>query len=77
MLAVPSVVLMIPRFLVIKQLGLYDTYGGMIIPLLADAAGIFIMKQFFESVPASIEDRPEPISSSGMSLAEASISRRG
>ncbi|MCR8670728.1 carbohydrate ABC transporter permease [Agrococcus sp. HG114] len=55
-LAVPSVVLMIPRFLVIKELGLYDTYGGMIIPLLADAAGIFIMKQFFDSIPASIEE---------------------
>jgi multiple sugar transport system permease protein len=55
-LAVPSVVLMIPRFLVIKELGLYDTYGGMILPLLADAAGIFIMKQFFDSIPASIEE---------------------
>ena len=55
-LAVPSVVLMIPRFLVLKELGLYDTYGGMVIPLLADAAGIFIMKQFFDSIPASIEE---------------------
>ena len=55
-LSVPSVVLLIPRFLVLQQLGLYDTYGGMIIPLLADAAGIFIMKQFFDSVPDSIEE---------------------
>ena len=55
-LAVPSVVLLIPRFLVIKELGLYDTYGGMIIPLLSTAAGIFIMKQFFDSIPASIEE---------------------
>ncbi|WP_405218800.1 carbohydrate ABC transporter permease [Agrococcus sp. Ld7] len=55
-LAVPSVVLMIPRFLVLKEMGLYDTYGGMIIPLLSTAAGIFIMKQFFDSIPASIEE---------------------
>ena len=55
-LAVPSVVLMIPRFLVLKELGLYDSYAGMIIPLLADAAGIFIMKQFFDSIPVSIEE---------------------
>jgi multiple sugar transport system permease protein len=55
-LAVPSVVLMIPRFLVIKELGLYDTYGGMILPLLSTAAGIFIMKQFFDSIPVSIEE---------------------
>lgn len=55
-MAVPSVVLLIPKFLVINQLGIYDTYAGMILPLLADAAGIFIMKNFFESIPASVED---------------------
>ncbi|MGC3955054.1 MAG: carbohydrate ABC transporter permease [Propionicimonas sp.] len=55
-MAVPSVVLMVPRFLVIKQLGMFDSYSGMILPLLVDAAGIFIMKQFFDSIPASIEE---------------------
>jgi multiple sugar transport system permease protein len=55
-MAVPGVVLLIPRFLVINQLGIYDSFAGMIIPLLADAAGIFIMKNFFESIPPSIEE---------------------
>ncbi len=55
-MAVPSVVLLIPKFLVIRQLGIYDSYPGLIVPLLTDAAGVFIMKQFFESVPASIEE---------------------
>jgi multiple sugar transport system permease protein len=55
-MAVPSVVLLIPKFLVINTLGIYDSYSGLIIPLLADAAGIFIMKNFFESVPASVEE---------------------
>lgn len=55
-MSVPNVVLLIPRFLIIKELGIYDTYAGMIIPLLVDAAGIFIMKQFFESIPVSIEE---------------------
>jgi multiple sugar transport system permease protein len=55
-MAVPSVVLLIPKFLVIRQLGIYDSYPGLIIPLLTDAAGVFIMKQFFESIPASIEE---------------------
>jgi multiple sugar transport system permease protein len=55
-LAVPGVVLLIPKFLVIRTLGIYDTYPGLIVPLLADAAGVFIMKQFFESIPASIEE---------------------
>jgi len=55
-MAVPSVVLLIPKFLVIRTLGIYDTYPGLIIPLLADATGVFIMKQFFESIPPSIEE---------------------
>ncbi len=55
-LPVPGVVLLIPRFLILQQLGLYDTYGGMIIPLLSTAAGVFIMKQFFDSIPVSVEE---------------------
>jgi len=55
-MAVPNVVLLIPRFLILKELGLYNSYGGMIIPILIDAAGIFIMKQFFESIPVSVEE---------------------
>jgi multiple sugar transport system permease protein len=55
-MAVPGVVLLIPKFLVIKQLGIYNTFGGLIIPLLADAAGVFIMKNFFESIPPSVEE---------------------
>ncbi|RMB60030.1 carbohydrate ABC transporter permease [Tessaracoccus antarcticus] len=56
-MAVPGVVLLIPKFLVINQLGIYDSFAGMIIPLLADAAGVFIMKNFFESIPASVEEQ--------------------
>lgn len=55
-LSVPGVVLLIPKFLVLNQIGIYDTYGAMIMPLLADAGGVFIMKQFFESVPVSVEE---------------------
>lgn len=55
-LAVPGVVLLIPKFLVLQSLGIWNTYTAMIVPLLVDAAGIFIMKQFFDSVPYSIEE---------------------
>ena len=55
-MAVPNVVLLIPRFLILKQLGLYDSFAGMIIPIVIDAAGIFIMKQFFEAIPVSVEE---------------------
>ena len=55
-MAVPNVVLLIPKFLVLNQLGIYDSYAGLILPLIVDAAGVFIMKQFFESIPASVEE---------------------
>lgn len=56
-MAVPGVVLLIPKFLVLKELHLYDSYQGMILPLLVDAAGVFIMKNFFESIPVSVEEQ--------------------
>ena len=55
-LAVPGVVLLIPRFLVLNYLGMYNTYSALFVPLLVDAAGVFIMKQFFETIPASVEE---------------------
>lgn len=55
-MAVPGVVLLIPKFLVLKQLGIYDSYQGLIVPLMTDAAGVFIMRQFFMSVHPSIEE---------------------
>jgi multiple sugar transport system permease protein len=55
-MAVPGVVLLIPKFLVLNQIGIYNSYTALIVPLLADAAGVFIMKQFFESVPVSVEE---------------------
>lgn len=55
-LAVPSIVLLIPKFLVINYLGIYNTYPALFVPLLVDAAGVFIMKQFFESIPPSMEE---------------------
>jgi multiple sugar transport system permease protein len=55
-MSVPGVALLIPKFLIVKQLGIFDTYSAMIMPLLVDAAGVFIMKQFFDSVSVSIEE---------------------
>jgi multiple sugar transport system permease protein len=55
-MSVPAVVLLIPKFLVIKSLGIYDSYAGMILPLLVDAAGVFIMRNFFESIPVAVEE---------------------
>jgi multiple sugar transport system permease protein len=55
-LAIPGIVLAIPRFLVLGQLGMLNTWGGLIVPLAVDAFGIFMMKQFFESIPKEMEE---------------------
>lgn len=55
-LAVPGVVLLIPRFLVLKEFGLFNSYPGMILPMIVDATGIFLMRQFFLQVPVSLEE---------------------
>jgi multiple sugar transport system permease protein len=55
-LMIPAVVLLIPRFIILKQLGILNTYQGLIITLAADGFGIFLMKQFFESIPEEIEE---------------------
>ena len=41
LLAVPGVVLLIPKFLILKQLGLLNSYAGLILPLMFDAFAIF------------------------------------
>jgi multiple sugar transport system permease protein len=55
-MAVPGVVLLIPKYLVLLQLGMFNNYFGMIVPLLADAAGVFIMRQFFIAIPVEVEE---------------------
>ena len=58
-LMIPGVVLLIPRFLLLNQLNLLNTYHGYIIVLAADAFGILLMKQFIESIPKEIEEAAE------------------
>ncbi|WP_420176405.1 carbohydrate ABC transporter permease [Luteococcus sp. OSA5] len=55
-MSVPGVVLLIPKFLVVNYLGIYDSFPALVLPLLVDAAGVFIMKNFFESIPPSVEE---------------------
>lgn len=53
---IPGVVLLIPKFIILKQLSLLATYPGGILPIVVDAFGIFLMKQFFESIPTEVEE---------------------
>lgn len=55
-LMVPFQVVMIPVFLMVKQFGLIDTLGGLILPNLSGAFGIFLLRQFFRSLPVELEE---------------------
>jgi multiple sugar transport system permease protein len=53
---VPPIILAIPRFLVLRELGMINTYQGLILPLVFDAFGVFLMKQFMEQIPIELEE---------------------
>ncbi len=48
---VPFQVIMVPLFLVVYQFGWYDTYWGLIIPRVAVAGSIFMMRAAFSGLP--------------------------
>ncbi|WP_066172707.1 carbohydrate ABC transporter permease [Bacillus marinisedimentorum] len=53
---IPQEVLMIPLYVVFKNLNWIDTHWGLIIPGIANAFGIFFMRQFIQSVPNDLLD---------------------
>jgi multiple sugar transport system permease protein len=53
-LMIPYDVILIPNFILIKNLHLYDTYWAQIIPWAAGTFGIFLLRQFFLSIPKEI-----------------------
>lgn len=53
---IPSQVSLIPVFLIVQKLGLFNTYAGMIIPGLASGFGVFLLRQFFISIPKELEE---------------------
>lgn len=53
---IPGIVLIIPMFIILKTLGMINNYSGLIVPKVITAFGIFLMKQFFESVPKELEE---------------------
>lgn len=53
-LMLPTEVVLVPQFLVVRALGWLNTYQGLIIPTAMDAFGIFMMRQFMLSFPREI-----------------------
>lgn len=55
-IAIPFQIVMIPLYILTVQLGLRNTYLGVILPGLASAFGIFLLRQAFQGVPKELEE---------------------
>jgi multiple sugar transport system permease protein len=55
-LMVSPIVLIIPRFILLQQLGLVNTLHALWIPFASEAFGVFLMRQVFQSFPAELEE---------------------
>ena len=56
LLMVPIGVLLVPPWSVARQLGILDTYWGLILPPLANPLGVFLMRQFILGLPKDLEN---------------------
>lgn len=48
---VPGQVTMMPVFMLLKELGLLNTFAGLVVPMSASVFAIFLIKQFMETIP--------------------------
>jgi multiple sugar transport system permease protein len=55
-LMIPFQVIIIPTFLIVRSLHLIDTLGALVMPNLAGAFGIFMLRQFFRTLPIELEE---------------------
>jgi multiple sugar transport system permease protein len=51
---VPQQVLLVPDFLIVKELGWYNTYWALFMPWVAGVFGIFLLRQFFLTLPRDL-----------------------
>jgi len=55
-LMIPGQVTLIPVFLLVRKLGWLDSYHALIWPAAANVFGVFMLRQFFQSIPAELEE---------------------
>lgn len=55
-MAIPGQSILLPLFMLIRDLGMIDTYQGLVLPSLAWPIGIFLMKQIIKTIPNEIID---------------------
>lgn len=55
-LMIPVYVTIIPSYLIVRWLGWLDTFPALIVPRLVSAFGIFLMRQYYLSIPRELEE---------------------
>jgi len=55
-LMIPAIVLLIPRFLLVNAFHWVDTFWALIVPEVVSVWGIFLLRQFFMTLPRELED---------------------
>lgn len=53
-LLIPHQVLALPLFVMCYELGILDTYAGLILPFVVSPFGIFLLRQFFKTIPDDV-----------------------
>ena len=53
---IPTQVTILPRFVLFKELGLYNTHSSLILPALFDVSAIFLLRQFYNAVPIDLSE---------------------
>lgn len=51
---IPGMIFMVPQFAIVNKLGWMNSYKGMIIPHLANVFGLFLLKQYIDTIPNSL-----------------------
>jgi multiple sugar transport system permease protein len=49
-------VILVPLFILVRELGMLDSYAGLIIPAIFHAFGIFLLRQFYLGIPRELEE---------------------
>jgi multiple sugar transport system permease protein len=52
----PAQVTLVPMYLFVRKLGFYNTYIGMILPMVLYPFGVFLMRQFMQAIPNELLD---------------------
>ncbi|MBO3748404.1 carbohydrate ABC transporter permease [Streptosporangiaceae bacterium NEAU-GS5] len=53
---IPTITLLVPRIFVTQSIGLFDSQWGLIVPNVASVLDIFLLRQFFLSIPSELEE---------------------